>query len=74
MPPKPASTAQKAPVSTAGKAPAKSTEGAKAAKKCVNDFACLFFIFLTNSNAFSQDRKEGGPRVWRRQEEAQALA
>jgi len=37
MPPKPASTAQKAPASTAGKAPAKSTEGAKAAKKCVDD-------------------------------------
>jgi histone H2B len=36
MPPKPVSTAQKAPASTAGKAPAKSTEGAKAAKKYVN--------------------------------------
>ena len=35
MPPKPVSTAQKAPASTAGKAPAKSTEGAKAAKKLV---------------------------------------
>ena len=35
MPPKPVSTAQKAPASTAGKEPAKSTEGAKAAKKLV---------------------------------------